>query len=78
MLGLWSLVSAGEAFTDEDKAKRIRFWVDMGAYAEMRATGHPAFASPFFEEWEILGVMKDVAATMNADRAAQQLIMQRR
>lgn len=72
LLGLWSLVQAGEAFTDANKDRRVRLWVDMGAYTELRQAGHPAFGSPFFEPWEILGVCKEIAAYLNRDPFAQQ------
>lgn len=75
-MGLWSLVSAGEIYTDEQKDKRIRFWVDPDLFRECREGGHPAFGSPFLEPWEVLAAVKEVAAALNEDRAAQQQIVQ--
>jgi len=78
MLGLWTLVSAGEQWTDEAKHKRIRFWVDTGLLGEARTGGHPAYLSPFVEPWEVLALLKEIAAALNANHAAQRQMLEAR
>lgn len=73
LLGLWSLVQAGEV-TDA-KAKRCRFWVDPDLFRECREGHHPAFDQPFLEAWEVLAAVKTIAAELNDNHAAQAQIV---
>jgi len=50
----------------------VRFWVEDGLFRELREGGHPAFAWPGWEPWEILVLLKEIAGHLSTDPMAQQ------
>lgn len=76
---LWQLCSAGEGWIHPDtKDHRVRFHVDPVLYAELRASGHPAFGSPAVEPWEVLECLKDIAGLLSEDPNTQQRVTRNR
>lgn len=54
----------------------MRFWCDWQAFGQAREGGHPAFADPRWEPWEIQALMRFVASELNSNPGAQQAALQ--
>ena len=68
---LWVLCLDAEGFRDKSENERVRFMVNWAALNTLRLGGHPAFAYPSLEPWEIMELMRWLASNQCQDPGAQ-------